>query len=404
MTGETGEALKEKVLRTFQKLLDADRELQKAEKALIEGGGYAEAYDYAGRMGDLLAEAYSRHVPELLVDSSLPEFDVISEIFTEPAEDIYWRSVNAAKLAQANINAQYGLNLNGVTPKYDSSAVGSMVHALSTSRSGEEMLSRMRKEIPTMTDRAVDGVIQSNAKAHYRAGINATLTRRVVADCCPWCSARAGTYEYPKVPSDVYKRHSGCRCVIEYKPENGNGQVQNVHSKEWGPEESENVRDHVERLERETPGKDVTAEYLRNARPGEGKLTVEDGVLDRKSGPQEVRIAETLQKTFGGDITVRMEKYDGKSSPDYLWNGKLWDLKEPTSPNAINKRLKKGLEQIAENQGGVIINLSGAGATIPAREVDYQIANRIQTSLHSGTVDVIILRDGQIEKVSRFSK
>lgn len=403
MADGTGEALKEKVWRTFARLIDGDRELSKAEKALLNGGGYAEAYDFAGRTGDLLAEAYSRHLPELLVDSSPPVLDVIKEVFEAPASEVYKRSLSAALRAQTNINGQYGLNLNGIMPTGDNGAFQNLFKSLAGARSNAELLSNVRREIPTLTDRAVDNVVQENARAQYRAGISATITRRVVADCCPWCSAKAGTYEYPKVPSDVYKRHPGCRCVVEYKPENGNGRVQNVHSKEWGPEESADVIDHAERLDRETPGEDVTKEYLRDARPGEGRLTVEDGVLDRETGPKETEIARKLLDTFGGDITVLMETNEGKT-PDYVWKGKYWELKEPKTPNAINKRVKKALQQIESNQGGVVLNLTGTGSTIPAREVDYQLGKRMETSLHSGTVDVVIMRDGEIEKISRFSK
>ncbi|MDD6201372.1 MAG: hypothetical protein PUB13_00270 [Lachnospiraceae bacterium] len=49
--------------------------------------------------------------------------------------------------------------------------------------------------------------------------------------CCEWCRALAGTYSYPDVPKDVYRRHQRCRCIVEYYP--GNGKRQNVHSKKW---------------------------------------------------------------------------------------------------------------------------------------------------------------------------
>ena len=403
MAGETGEALKERILKTFSRLVDSDRELTKAEKALLDGGGYAEAYDYAGRTGDLLAEAYSRHIVELLVDSSPPSIDVIKDLFEEPATEVYNRAITAALTAQTNINGRYGLSLNSIQPAGDNGALNQLINGLAGSKTGGGFLTNVRNELPTLTNRAVDNVAQTNARAQYRAGISATITRRVVANCCPWCSARAGTFEYPKVPSDVYKRHPNCRCVVEYRPENGNGRVQNVHSKEWGPEETENVQDHVERIERETPGTDVTREYLRDAKPGEGSLTIENGVLDRDTGPHEVEIAQKLLDTFGGDISILKETNEGLT-PDYLWKGKYWELKEPTTPNAINKRVKKALHQIESNQGGAVVNLTGAGATIPAREVDYQVGKRMETSLYSGTVDVIIMRNGEIEKISRFSE
>ena len=59
--------------------------------------------------------------------------------------------------------------------------------------------------------------------------------------CCEWCRALAGTYSYPDVPKDVYRRHQRCRCTVDYYP--GNGKIQNVHSKQWNTQEE---RDRIE--------------------------------------------------------------------------------------------------------------------------------------------------------------
>lgn len=50
--------------------------------------------------------------------------------------------------------------------------------------------------------------------------------------CCKWCSSLYGIYKYPnEVPKDVYKRHEGCTCTVEYIP--SLSKRQNVHDKTW---------------------------------------------------------------------------------------------------------------------------------------------------------------------------
>lgn len=54
--------------------------------------------------------------------------------------------------------------------------------------------------------------------------------------CCKWCSSLCGIYKYPnEVPKDVYKRHEGYTCTVEYIP--GNGKKQNVWTKKYTKQE-----------------------------------------------------------------------------------------------------------------------------------------------------------------------
>ncbi|MEQ3347524.1 hypothetical protein [Peptoniphilus senegalensis] len=55
--------------------------------------------------------------------------------------------------------------------------------------------------------------------------------RKEVGTCCDWCKEVVGTYEYPDVPKDVYRRHRFCKCTVDYLP--GNGKKQDVWSKKW---------------------------------------------------------------------------------------------------------------------------------------------------------------------------
>lgn len=101
---------------------------------------------------------------------------------------------------------------------------------------------------------------------------------------------------------------------------------------------------------------DTTREYYNNATPGKGKYIVDDDV-DTSRSKDEIKMAEDIHRVFGGDITVLAESTtEGIKNPDYLWNGKLWDLKTTSNEKACSNAIRKGLKQIERNPGGIILD------------------------------------------------
>ncbi|MBR2528820.1 MAG: minor capsid protein [Blautia sp.] len=99
------------------------------------------------------------------------------------------------------------------------------------------------------------------------------------------------------------------------------------------------------------PWKDVTLEYERTATPGQGSLFFEEGFEDVMN---EKENAQWIFETYGGSV-VGLKRWDEKKSPDFLWNGKLWDLKTVTTEKSANSAIRGGLQQIADNPGGVML-------------------------------------------------
>lgn len=105
---------------------------------------------------------------------------------------------------------------------------------------------------------------------------------------------------------------------------------------------------------------DVTDEWLKNAKPNSHKVK-EQFYFDYKStryyvdgknvvldySKEELRIAEWLENTFGGEIYMlpRINKPDGIKTADYLWNGEYWDLKTPSIKGNINTSLERFIKR-----------------------------------------------------------
>ncbi len=280
------------------------------------------------------------------------------------------------------------------------------------------------------------------ADARWRAGMAPKIVRRAAGNCCDWCSALAGTYDYGDVyftGNDVFRRHENCRCTVEYVCD---GTRQDVWSKKMYAADAETLRERSEyqtstgdtsletlrkrseygmETHRKTPekmqdefaiiqkkkdkernlskrGENVTSEYIINARPRVGSILKEPGI-DPIENSNEISVAEYIFNHFGGDI-VLLKSNNEEKRPDYLWNGKLWELKNPSSYSAVNKRLRKGLLQIRSNPGGVIIDLGNNNLELQA--VVDEIDDRIRQSKGKGSVDIMILRKTKLEAVIRY--
>lgn len=164
---------------------------------------------------------------------------------------------------------------------------------------------------------------------------------------------------------------------------------------EWNA--SEHPRDERGRF----TSKDITEEYKANATPGVGRIEFEPG-YDKKNHSKEIEIAEWIHKTFGGDICLLAEDEGPKRNkrPDYEWRGVLWDLKSPTTLNAVSDRTRSGIKQIRPNPGGIILDLNNCSASLD--EAEKETLHRMHTSSEF-SADIILLTKGNQYKVVRYN-
>lgn len=109
---------------------------------------------------------------------------------------------------------------------------------------------------------------------------------------------------------------------------------------------------------------DVTNDFLKKSSPWKGRVILEKGI-NEKTHQKEIETAFWILKTFSGEITVLKEKNQFLiSDPDYEWNNKLWDLKNPKKLSSITKRIRKGFKQTIMNRGGIICDISYADFSV----------------------------------------
>ena len=146
---------------------------------------------------------------------------------------------------------------------------------------------------------------------------------------------------------------------------------------------------------------DVTQEYLDTATPGKGTITY-DTDFGQSHHQTEVNFAKWLHKMFGGDIHLLDEvNKDKVQTPDYIWRGKLWDLKTATTEKAADAAIRHGLKQINRNPGGIFLDYRGR--MIDLAKLRSIITSRMRHS-DADSVDIVVILSDEIAKAFRYKK
>ena len=146
---------------------------------------------------------------------------------------------------------------------------------------------------------------------------------------------------------------------------------------------------------------EVQDEYASKATPGIGNITFDDG-YNKKIHNQEISFADWLHNYYGGNIHLLSEANSNKvKSPDYIWNSKYWDLKTTTTEKAANSALRKGLKQIEDNPGGIMLDYGKCDISI---ENLIDVIEKRMKWYTGETIDIMIIRNGDVAKILRYKK
>jgi hypothetical protein len=116
----------------------------------------------------------------------------------------------------------------------------------------------------------------------------------------------------------------------------------------------------------------------------------------------EIAMAHWLYENFGGSIRViNDQKGVAKKNPDYLWNGKYWDLKTISNEKAADGAIRHGVKQIKENPGGLILDY--AGATLDKSKLIEIMDNRVRRHPENA-IRIIVVRDGKLAIDKKYKK
>lgn len=201
---------------------------------------YTAAAAYAELVGSALAEAFRRNLTADVLPDGRLYWNIADRVVRPLLEEDYAKIADAAVAAQQALNRQAQIGIAPQRAVLDDDRVNGLLNKLAEAERFEDVAWSLNEPVRTFSRMAVDDALKANVDFQGRAGLRPRVVRIAESGCCKWCSALAGTYDYPHVPKDVYRRHERCRCRVEYDP--GEGRRQNVWNKTWTePEQHDKI-------------------------------------------------------------------------------------------------------------------------------------------------------------------
>ena len=325
-----------RITQTFEKRL---------KNVNIKATSYEDVNDYAVALGEILTAAFNIHITE-------NPGEIIEQILNDRLKENHRLITDFGRMVQDILNKQAKIGLEAQIPEVNQSRIDGLVGKI-TEGDFEQSKWLLGSPVVNFNQSVVDDMVRKNAEFHFRSGMSPKIIRKEVGNCCKWCKNLVGTYKYPDVPKDVYRRHRNCRCTVEYIPKKGIRQ--DVHSKKIKYETKEEVK--------ELPYTSVKAEWLKNYRrpmvsdmkywEHEGVKYLVDGkyvVLDYTE--KEKLTAVWLSEKLGVHVkSVPRINYPEKiSTPDFLINDMKFDYKglKGNGKNTVENNTRKTKTQ-AEN-------------------------------------------------------
>lgn len=188
---------------------------------------YEEAYGAAFEVGSVLSSAFNANINADVLPDGRMYFNIANKVVLPMLKEEHDLVSQAAAAAQQNANRAAGIGIRAIPAEFDEDRAKGIIDRVS-SQPFEEVSWMLDEPVKSFAKNVVDRTLQKNVDFQGQSGLHPKIVRRASAGACEWCQAVAGTYEYPDVPDDVYRRHANCDCTVEYVD---GGKYQDVWSK-----------------------------------------------------------------------------------------------------------------------------------------------------------------------------
>lgn len=386
----------------FQEMFDKSSIISSLYAKVRDGTAtYVEANEFAIETGDILAKVFSNNLSSAVLPDGKMYYNIAERIIGPMMSNNYDLISEVTQQVQSLLNKSASIGIKAIKPELNQDRIDGIINKVSSIDHYDDVAWVLDEPIKNFSQSIVDDSIRENAEFHAKSGMKSVIVRKVAGNCCDWCKEVAGTYTYPdNVPRDVYRRHQRCRCTVDYVPKNG--KVQNVHTRQWRTEEEISMIEKRKSVGiNSLLGENITPYYYGTATPKKGLINKEEG-YNSSLHVDEIRMAKLLHNMFGGDITLLNEVNEhAVKTADYLWRGKLWDLKTVTTEKSADSAIRKGLKQIKNNPGGIILDYRNK--KISTEELQKVIESRMKRGFEKDT-DIMVVLDSKTIKVYRYKK
>ena len=192
---------------------------------------YLDANQYAIEIGEILSKALGASLTNETLPDGKMYYNIAQRVLTDVLGRNYELVSDYTEQVQKNLNSEAKIGLTAQVPELNQDRIDGLVNRLASEESFDDVKWLLDDPIVNFSQSIVDDNIRKNVEFHHKVGLSPKIVRRVVGHPCKWCKSLEGSYNYPEVPKNIYRRHGNCQCIVDYHP--GNGKKQNVHTKSW---------------------------------------------------------------------------------------------------------------------------------------------------------------------------
>lgn len=219
----------ENIINHFDEGWKQSKEIKAALKVLKENKAtFKNANDLAKEVGNILSEVFKDTIKSDMIYNKKMYQEMAEKLVNASLKKAHEVITDYSTNVMKNLNKTSKISGGVITPSFNQDKANGIITRLV--RDDYDKIKWILDEpVKTFCQSIVDDTIRENVNYHARLGLRPVVRRVSSGKCCKWCDKLVGTYNYPDVPQDVYRRHNRCNCIVEYFP--GDGKKQDVWTK-----------------------------------------------------------------------------------------------------------------------------------------------------------------------------
>ena len=182
---------------------------------------YKTANEFAIEIGDILSKALGTSLRADKLPDGKMYYNIAQRLLTDVLGRNHELVSGYTSDVQKNLNQEAKIGLKVQVPELNLDRIAGIVNRFSSEENFEDVSWLLGEPNVNFTQSIIDDSIQKNAEFHHQSGLQPEIVRKSYFHCCEWCQEVQGSYKYPRVPKDVYRRHQHCRCIVDYDPKSG---------------------------------------------------------------------------------------------------------------------------------------------------------------------------------------
>ena len=304
MAADVVPVLNERIQTSFKSNVMRDRRIAQISKRIRDGTAtFLDGHDYAERLGENLSRALVTNLTaETLPDGTL-YYNIAKRTVTPALRENYDLTNEVAADIQKILDDKNQIGLKAVKANFPDERIQGLIDKMTSDGiTLDQAIIWLIEPVINNSEAFFDDFIDANARFRNNVGLKATITRKVAGNCCDWCAAMAGTYDYDKAPDDIYRRHEYCRCTVTYQSEKTSQNVWNKRKWESSPEELSKRKAFGISQNQQTPAERIEA----------ANLVYRDQVLSTMESKDRRKNIRKYQKMSPEERLARFKEYEEK--------------------------------------------------------------------------------------------